>query len=120
MADIRSIMSQCARKDLTSVRTYADLVGTIVFSRLYDKDHPEWQRCRVMSICQAGIKLKSLLTKEIFVIGNGDVLGDIRVDGAFIPWGKDQKPYDGKFCLITAFSYLLNYIYNELIRHKCW
>ena len=41
MTDIRSIMSQCVRKDLTSVWTYADLVGTVVFSRLYDKDHPE-------------------------------------------------------------------------------
>ena len=55
-----------------------------------------------MSICQTDIKLKSLLTKEIFVIDNDDVLGDIHVNGAFIPWKKDQKPYDGKFFLTTG------------------
>lgn len=68
-----------------------------VHARLFDKGHPEWQRCRVIEICAAGIKLKSYLTKELFFVGKEDVAEDIRADGAFVPWEREQKCFDGKY-----------------------
>ena len=75
---------------------YEDLVDQFVHSRLFDKAHPEWQRCKVISIVPSGIKLQSTLNKEVFIICKEDVGEDIRAEGSFIPWERDQKPYDGK------------------------
>ena len=68
-----------------------------VHTRLFDKGHPDWQRCRVIEICTAGIKLKSYLTKELFFVGKEDVVEDIRADEAFVPWEREQKRFDGKW-----------------------
>ena len=81
----------------TVALTYEDLVGKFVHVRLFDKAHPEWQRCEVVSIVRSGIKLKSTLNEELFVICKDDVVEDIRAEGAFIPWEREQKPYDGKW-----------------------
>ena len=61
---------------------YEDLVDQFVHSRLFDKAHPEWQRCEVVSIVRSGIKLKSTLNEELFVICKDDVVEDIRAEGA--------------------------------------
>ena len=74
---------------------YDDLVGKKVYARLYDEQNPEWQLCRVVSLCNAGIKVKSDRTRSIHIIDKFDVAEDLRVEGAFVPWEKDQKPYDG-------------------------
>ena len=71
-------------------------MGKFVYARLFDKTHPEWQRCKVMSIVRSGIKVKSTLNNELFVICKDDVAEDVRAEGAFIPWEHEQKPYDGK------------------------
>ncbi len=82
---------------MAKMPTYDDLINQHVFARLFDKQHAEWQRCRVVAICAAGIKLKSTKTQELFVIGNDNVIDDVRVEGAFIPWEREQAPYDGNF-----------------------
>ena len=94
--------------------TYEDLVGQDVHARLFDKDHPEWQRCRVVEICAAGIKLKSCLNNEVFIVGNEDVVDDVRADGAFIPWERDQKQFDGK-CDSNFIHTTLGYTRNKQV-----
>ena len=99
---------------MDKVPTYDDLVNQHVFARLFDKAHAEWQRCKVVSICAAGIKLKSAKTKEIFVIDNDSVMDDVRVQGAFIPWEREQEPYDGNFCIVF---YAVNIAFNLISLH---
>ena len=70
-------------------------MGQCIYARLFDKAHPEWQRCRVVGIVRAGIKVKSTRNNQLFVIGKDDVVEDVRVEGAFIPWERAQKPYNG-------------------------
>ena len=97
------------------IRIYDDLVGKNVHARLYDKDSPEWQRCKVIQLCNSGLKLKSTLTQELHLVANGDIPEDIRVDGAFIPWEYEQKPYDGTLvggCAIKQNNfYLITHIH---------
>ena len=49
--DLTVSVQICARwqmsKNSKNVLLYEDLVGNFVHARLYDKDHPEWQRCKV-------------------------------------------------------------------------
>ena len=85
---------------------YDNLVGTSVYARLYDNQHPEWQLCRVISLCNAGIKVKSARTHSMHIIDKFDVAEDLRVDGAFVPWESDQKPYDGAF-VVTLIDIIL-------------
>ena len=83
---------------------YEDLVGKYVHARLYDHKHPEWQRCKVVAICQSGLKVKSIRTKELHIIGNIDVPADVRMEGAFVPWEVEQQPYDGPFKSILLYK----------------
>ena len=78
---------------------YEDLVGKNVYTRLYNEEHAEWELCRVLKLCRAGLKVKSSRTNSIHIIGNADVSEDVRVVGAFVPWEKEQKPYDGVVCV---------------------
>ena len=82
-------------KNTTKALVYEDLVGKHVHARLYDAEHPEWQRCKVVAICKAGLKVKSMRTKTIHIVGNCDVPEDVRMEGAFVPWEVEQQPYDG-------------------------
>ena len=63
---------------------YDVLMGTNVYTRLYDEQHPERQLCRVVSLCNAGIKVKSARTRSIHIIDKFDVVKDLRVD-EFVP-----------------------------------
>ena len=87
-------------------KCYEDLVGTFVHARLYDEDHPEWQLCKVVSICKAGLKVRSKRSKELHLIPNSEVAEDVRVKGAFIPWEDEQKAYDGTLVAIIFTVYL--------------
>ena len=85
---------------MAKTTTYDDLVGQNVFARLRDSGHPEWQKCNVVSVISAGIKLRSQRTHEEFIIDNNDVREDLRLCDAFIPWEREQKPYNGKYFLL--------------------
>ena len=78
-----------------------DLVGKTVFARLRDVHHPEWQQCTVVQLVDSGIKVKSRRSHEVFLIANNDVCEDLRLRTAFLPYERDQKPYDGKLLLFT-------------------
>ena len=81
----------------TCVLTYEDLVGQHVNVRLYDKSHPEWQKCKVVEVVQSVLKVQSTRNAELFVIDKNDVVEDIRAAGVFVPWKHEQEPYDGTF-----------------------
>lgn len=81
----------------TCVLTYEDLVGQYVNVRLYDKSHPEWQKCKLVEVVHSGLKVQSTRNTELFVIDKNDVAEDVRAKGAFVPWEHEQEPYDGKY-----------------------
>ena len=81
---------------MAKTTTYDDLVGRNIFARLRDSGHPEWQKCNVVGLIPAGIKLRSHRTHEEVIIANNDVRADLRLCDAFIPREREQKPYNGK------------------------
>ena len=74
---------------------YDDLVDKYVFVRRRDVKHPEWQQCKVLKLVYSGIKVESRRTLEHFIIANNDVIDDLRLVNAFLPYERDQQPYDG-------------------------
>lgn len=89
------------------VKTYDDIVGKNVYARLRVPHHREWEECQAIALVSAGIKIKCIATHEIFIISNNDVREDLRLMDAFVPWEKQQKPYNGKL--------YLNYLFTELM-----
>ena len=88
---------------MTKTTTNDDLVGRNIFARLRDSRHPEWQKYNVVGLIPEGIKVRSHRTHEEFIISNNDVREDLRLCGAFIPWEREQKPYNGKyFCCVSS------------------
>ena len=86
---------------------YNDLVGKYVFARLRDARHSEWEKCKVLELLYSGIKVEARRTREQFIIASNDVIDDLRLVNAFLPYELEQKPYDGTFGFVCLVIFIL-------------